>query len=61
MTPDLPDLPVVEVLDEFRSCLISRRRGLLVAPPGAGKTTLVPLHLLGSADIRGTVLLLEPR
>ena len=61
MSPDLPDLPVVEVLDAFRSRLVSHRRGLLVAPPGAGKTTLVPLHLIGSPAVTGSVLLLEPR
>ncbi|MBB3997713.1 ATP-dependent helicase HrpB [Aureimonas pseudogalii] len=33
---------------------------MLVAPPGAGKTTLVPLHLLG-AIAEGRILLVEPR
>lgn len=61
MPPDLPDLPVVEVLDDFRSRLLETRRGLLVAPPGAGKTTLVPLHLIADPAIEGRVILLEPR
>ncbi len=35
---------------------------MLVAPPGAGKTTCVPLALLGSAPMdRGRILMLEPR
>ena len=35
---------------------------MLVAPPGAGKTTLVPLALLDAAWARsGRILLLEPR
>lgn len=61
MTSDPPDLPVVEVLDDFRTGLVSTRRALLVAPPGAGKTTLAPLHLLGAPEVTGRVLLLEPR
>jgi ATP-dependent helicase HrpB len=61
MPPDLPDLPVVEVLEEFRARLVATRRGLLVAPPGAGKTTLVPLDLLGDPAVDGVIVLLEPR
>ncbi|UIJ71700.1 ATP-dependent helicase HrpB [Aurantimonas sp. HBX-1] len=60
--PALPDLPVSAVLDELADALETRRRAVLVAPPGAGKTTLVPLHLLG-APFRGDgkILLIEPR
>ncbi|MGW9950395.1 ATP-dependent helicase HrpB [Rhizobium leguminosarum] len=37
-------------------------RAVLSAPPGAGKTTLVPLHLLGQAwRGDGKIILLEPR
>ncbi|HEX2019921.1 MAG TPA: ATP-dependent helicase HrpB [Aurantimonas sp.] len=60
--PPLPALPVSAVLAELAEALESRGRAVLVAPPGAGKTTLVPLHLLG-ASFRGDgrILLIEPR
>ena len=59
---DLPNLPVTEALPSLLAALESGGKAVLVAPPGAGKTTLVPLALL-SAGWRGdgTILLLEPR
>ncbi len=58
----LPELPVTAVLGELAAALDGAGKAVLVAPPGAGKTTLVPLALL-SAGWRGdgTILLLEPR
>ena len=58
----LPDLPVSAVLDDLAAALQRHGRAVLVAPPGAGKTTLAPLALL-PAPWRGdgTILLLEPR
>ncbi|ANY04982.1 ATP-dependent helicase HrpB [Pseudonocardia sp. HH130630-07] len=50
MPPPLPDLPVVAVLDEVRAALDAHGSGVLVAPPGTGKTTLVPLALAGLLD-----------
>lgn len=62
MMPDLPDLPVREVLPALLDALKTKRKAVLVAPPGTGKTTLVPLALLErQASGRGTILLLEPR
>lgn len=65
MPPDLPDLPVTEALPALLATLESRPNAALVAPPGAGKTTLVPLALLdgSSAPWRGDgrILVLEPR
>ncbi len=60
--PPLPDLPVTDALPAVLSTLSARRNAVLVAPPGAGKTTLVPLALLG-APWRGDgrVVVLEPR
>src|SRR5262249_19863208 len=59
---DLPDLPVREVLPELVATLAAGPNAVLVAPPGAGKTTLVPLALLGSDwAANGRILLLEPR
>lgn len=58
----LPRLPVSDVLDELSAALSASAKAVLVAPPGAGKTTLVPLHLLQSGLAgTGRILLLEPR
>ncbi len=58
----LPQLPVTEVFPALDEALESGNAAVLVAPPGAGKTTLVPIHLL-EADWRGEgmIVLLEPR
>ncbi|MBC3763692.1 ATP-dependent helicase HrpB [Quadrisphaera oryzae] len=56
------DLPVREVLDELTAALADRGTALLVAPPGTGKTTLVPLALAdGLPDGAGRVVVAEPR
>jgi ATP-dependent helicase HrpB len=58
----LPHYPVSEVLDDISAALDHAGRAVVSAPPGAGKTTLVPLHLL-DAPWRGDgkIILLEPR
>ncbi len=59
---ELPDLPVVEAIPAVRTALAERRRAVLVAPPGAGKTTLIPLALLGEPWLDGQrIVMLEPR
>lgn len=56
------DLPICDVLPELRLALLQRDSAILVAPPGAGKTTLVPLYLLQNLDdLDGKILVLEPR
>ncbi len=55
------DLPVNDVLPALLASLAERPNAVLVAPPGAGKTTLVPLALLDAAWRTGRILLLEPR
>ena len=55
----LPDLPVRGVLGAVTDALAAHGSAVLVAPPGTGKTTLVPLAL-AAAD-RGRVLVAEPR
>ncbi len=58
----LPDLPVTDALPALTALLDGGSNGVLVAPPGAGKTTLVPLALL-DAPWRGDqrIVMLEPR
>ena len=59
---DLPRLPVTEALPNLLAALRDGPSAVLVAPPGAGKTTLVPLALLDEAwRGDGKILLLEPR
>lgn len=55
-------LPIETVLPEIRKSLEQCPNLVLVAPPGAGKTTRVPLALLGEAWLEGKrILMLEPR
>ncbi|WP_294912144.1 ATP-dependent helicase HrpB [Tatumella sp. UBA2305] len=54
-------LPVSDVLDELSAALRNAARVLLIAPPGAGKSTWLPLQLLAQMPSRGRILLLEPR
>ncbi len=57
----LPVLPVTGVLSELADALSTEVRAVLSAPPGAGKTTMVPLWLLDQAWCTGKIILLEPR
>jgi ATP-dependent helicase HrpB len=58
----LPELPVSAVLPALGVALEKHNSAVLVAPPGAGKTTLVPLALLGAPWLgSGKIVLLEPR
>lgn len=62
MTITLPSLPVCDVFSALDEALEKRGAAVLVAPPGAGKTTLAPLHLLSSSWCKtGKIILLEPR
>src|ERR1700730_192445 len=62
MPPFDPPLPIDSALPELSSALAARDAAVLVAPPGAGKTTRVPLVLADEvwADNR-KILVLEPR
>lgn len=53
------DLPIEDVVDDVVRALAHPGVGVLVAPPGSGKTTIVPLRLLDA--VQGTILVLEPR
>ncbi|RWL85273.1 MAG: ATP-dependent helicase HrpB [Mesorhizobium sp.] len=62
MTKPLPELPVTAALPALGEALSRRNSAVLVAPPGAGKTTLVPLSLLDAPWLgEGRIVLLEPR
>jgi ATP-dependent helicase HrpB len=54
-------LPIDAVLPELLAALRQQTRALLIAPPGAGKTTRVAPALLGDSWCGGEVLLLVPR
>lgn len=57
----LPELPISQSLPELIAALQSNRCAVLQAPPGAGKTTVVPLAILDAGLCTGRILLLEPR
>jgi ATP-dependent RNA helicase HrpB len=55
MTP----LPIDDAIPDLLAAVKAEGLAVLVAPPGAGKTTRVPLALLGA--VTGRILMLEPR
>ncbi|MEO8652129.1 MAG: ATP-dependent helicase HrpB [Hyphomicrobiaceae bacterium] len=56
------DLPIEDVLPEITAVLAAGTSAVLVAPPGAGKTTRVPLALLDAPWLTDRkILVLEPR
>ncbi len=58
----MTSLPVDDVLPDLRACLRAGVNAVLVAPPGAGKTTRVPLALMDEPWVAGRrILMLEPR
>ncbi|MDT8420294.1 MAG: ATP-dependent helicase HrpB [Desulfuromonadales bacterium] len=55
-------LPIHGILDELKDTLAAHPAVILQAPPGAGKTTQVPLALLDEKWLMGKrILMLEPR
>lgn len=54
-------LPIDDVLPDIVAAVRERRTCVLVAPPGAGKTTRVPGALLDAGCIDGTIVVLQPR
>ena len=58
----VPHLPVTDSLPALLAALQVGRNAVLIAPPGAGKTTLVPPALLGEAWLGAEkIIMLEPR
>ena len=56
---DPPDLPVVAGLGALRGAVASRGAAVVMAPPGTGKTTMVPPAL--AALVGGRVVVTQPR
>jgi ATP-dependent helicase HrpB len=52
-------LPIDDVLADLKAALQAQGQAVLQAPPGAGKTTRVPLALLD--QVKGRIVMLEPR
>jgi len=62
MKPDASRFPIVPLLPDIRASLARTTRLVLEAPPGAGKTTQVPLALLDADWLAGQkIVMLEPR
>jgi ATP-dependent helicase HrpB len=57
----LTRLPIDPVLPALVAALATHGRAVLQAPPGAGKTTRVPLALLAAGAVEGRIVMLEPR
>ncbi|MEQ8480709.1 MAG: ATP-dependent helicase HrpB [Hoeflea sp.] len=56
-----PTLPVSDVLPDLCGALADQPNAVLAAPPGAGKTTLVPLALAQQSWLKGKIIVIEPR
>lgn len=56
-----PVLPIHDAIPALLDALRAQRRCVLQAPPGAGKTTVVPLKILEAGLTAGRILMLEPR
>ncbi|MHB1207443.1 MAG: ATP-dependent helicase HrpB [Rhodospirillaceae bacterium] len=58
----LAALPIAAILGELKTALERHSAAVVLAAPGAGKTTRIPLALLGEAWLgTGAILMLEPR
>ena len=49
------------MITQVQEAITVEKRAVIVAPPGAGKTTIIPLKLLDNPNINGQIIILEPR
>lgn len=54
-------LPIESILNDIVNAAAAHHRLVIQAPPGAGKTTLVPIALLNHNSFAGKILLIQPR
>ncbi|MEA3353129.1 MAG: ATP-dependent helicase HrpB [Campylobacterota bacterium] len=55
-------LPIYDLIDEIKTTLQNNNTLILQAPPGAGKSTVVPISLLDEPWLEdGVIIMLEPR
>ncbi|WP_282181630.1 ATP-dependent helicase HrpB [Aliiroseovarius marinus] len=54
-------LPIHNAIPDLLAALRAQGRAVLMAPPGAGKTTVVPLEMLKANAFEGRLIMLEPR
>ncbi len=57
----MTNLPITAIYPALRDAIAQHKMAVIEAPPGAGKTTGVPLDLLESKLILGRIIMLEPR
>lgn len=56
-----PHLPATDIIGEVNRALLNNDTTIITAPPGAGKSTILPLSILESLSSDGKILMLEPR
>jgi ATP-dependent helicase HrpB len=57
----LSSLPITELFSALRQQVSLQKQIIIQAPTGAGKSTALPLEILGWPEITGRILMLEPR
>ena len=58
----MKNLPIYDVLDEIKTTLNSNSKLIVEAPPGAGKSTVLPISLLNELWLEDKmIIMLEPR
>lgn len=61
MSLDLSQLPIHSLFAPFKEALKRHNQVILTAPTGAGKSTALPMAMLDWPEIRGKIIMLEPR